>query len=210
MQEIVESLRNSVIIGDREETKKLVEKALKSGMSAKEILDALTSGMNEIGRRFEDGEIFLPEVMLAADAMYAGLEILEPELLKGGETSKLGKVVIGTVEGDIHDIGKNIVKIMLQGAGFEVYDLGKDVPCEDFVNKAKEVKADIIGVSALMSTTTPGQKRVAEIAKEEGLKVEIMVGGACTTPEWAQNIGAHYAANATEAVKLAKSLVDRR
>jgi dimethylamine corrinoid protein len=210
MQEIVELLKNGVIVGDKEGVKKLVEEALKSGMSARDVLDALTNGMNEIGRRFEDGEIFLPEVMLAADAMYAGLEILEPELLKGGETSKLGKVVIGTVEGDIHDIGKNIVKIMLQGAGFEVYDLGKDVPCENFVEKAKEVKANIIGVSALMSTTTPGQKRVAEIAKEEGLKVEIMVGGACTTREWAESIGAHYAPNATEAVKIARSLVSRR
>jgi len=208
-EEILERIKRSVVEGNAEEARSAAEEGLKKGLSAHTILDALVAGMNVISKRFEDGEIFLPEVMMAADAMIAGISVIEPELTRGGGTAKLGKVVIGTVEGDIHDIGKNLVAIMLKGAGFEVFDLGKDVPVEKFVEKAKEVDAQIIAVSALMSTTTPGQKRVVEAAKEAGIypKVKIMVGGACTTPEWAQQIGAHYAPNAAEAAKLAKSLV---
>lgn len=209
MKSLLDEIKEAVVKGDTEKAKEAATKALASGVPAKEILNALIAGMNEISKLFDDGEIFLPEVMLAADAMYAGLGVIEPELSRAGLSTKLGKVVIGTVEGDIHDIGKNIVKIMLQGAGFEVYDLGKDVPCENFVKKAKEIGADIIGVSALMTTTTPGQKKVVELVREEGLNVKVMVGGACTTREWAESIGAHYARNASEAVVVARQLVGR-
>lgn len=178
-------------------------------MPAKTILNSLTSGMNIIGQRFEDGEIFLPEVMCAADAMTSGIALLEPILVKQGTTAAKGKVVIGTVEGDIHDIGKNLVGIMLKGNGFQVFDLGKDVPVASYVHKAKEVDANVIGISALMSTTTPGQRKVIEIAKEEGIygKVKFIVGGACTTPEWAESIGAAYASNAAEAVRVIQGIV---
>ncbi len=208
-EELLERIRNAVVNGDVETAKEGVKKGLEANIPAKELLNALLEGMNIVGDLFDKGEYFLPQVMLAADAMTESIKILEPELTKGGEATSAGKVVIGTIEGDIHDIGKNLVAIMLRGNGFEVYDLGKDVPAEEFIKKAKEVSADIIAVSALMSTTTPGQKKVVEAAKEEGIysKVKIMVGGACTTPEWAEKIGAYYAPDASEAAKLAKKLV---
>ncbi len=186
-----------------------MNESLSLGMSAKSILDHLVSGMNVIGQRFEDGELFLPEVMLAAEAMVAGISLLEPILAQQGLNASKGRVVIGTVEGDIHDIGKNLIGIMLKGNGFQVFDLGKDVPVANYVAKAKEVNADVVGISALMSTTTPGQRKVIELAKEEGIygKVRFIVGGACTTPEWAEKIGASYATNAAEAVRVIQSLI---
>jgi len=206
---MVNTLREIIIAGDQNGAKVAVQESLSIGMSAKNILDHLVSGMNVIGQRFEDGEIFLPEVMLAADAMTAGISLLEPVLAQQGFNTSKGKVVIGTVEGDIHDIGKNLIGIMLRGNGFQVFDLGKDVPVATYVIKAKEVCANVVGISALMSTTTPGQKKVIEMAKEEGIygKVKFIVGGACTTPEWAEKIGASYATNAAEAVRVIQSLV---
>lgn len=206
-----EKIKNAVIEGDVETVKTLVAKLLKEGIPAKEVLDALVDGMNVVSKKFDDGEIFLPEVMAAADAMTAGMSILEPELAKTGATSKLGTVVIGTVEGDIHDIGKNLVAMMLKGAGFEVYDLGRDVKVDKYWEVAKEKNADIVAVSALMSTTTVNQRRVVEAGKECGLypKVKVMVGGACTTPEWAEKIGAYYAENAAKAVEVARKLVGK-
>ncbi len=206
---MVNTLREIIIAGDQNGAKVAVQESLSIGMSAKNILDHLVSGMNVIGQRFEDGEIFLPEVMLAADAMTAGISLLEPVLAQQGFNTSKGKVVIGTVEGDIHDIGKNLIGIMLRGNGFQVFDLGKDVPVATYVIKAKEVCANVVGISALMSTTTPGQKKVIEMAKEEGIygKVKFIVGGACTTPEWAEKIGASYATNAAEAVRVIQSLI---
>lgn len=207
----LEKIKSAVIAGDVETAKREVQEGLKEGIPAKTLLDALVEGMNVVAKRFDEGEIFLPEVMVAADAMTAGLNILEPELTRSGTKAKLGTVVIGTVEGDIHDIGKSIVSYMLKGAGFEVIDIGKDVKVERYWEVAKEKKADIVAVSALMSTTTLNQKRVVEAGKEAGLypKVKVLVGGACTTPEWAQSIGAFYAKDAVEAVEVARKIVGK-
>jgi len=207
----LEKIKSAVIEGDVETVEREVREGLKEGVSAKTLLDALVEGMNVISKRFEDGEIYLPEVMVAAEAMIAGLNIVEPELTKSGVKTKLGTVVIGTVEGDIHDIGKTIVGYMLRGAGFEVIDLGKDVKVERYWEVAKEKNADIVAVSALMTTTTLNQRRVVEAGKEAGLypKVKVLVGGACTTPEWAQSIGAFYGKDASEAVEVARKVVGR-
>jgi dimethylamine corrinoid protein len=166
--------------------------------------------MNEVGVRFERGKLFLPHVMMAADAMTAGVNALNDLMPEGSANSKLGVIVNGTVEGDVHDIGKSIVSTMLQSAGFEVYDIGRDVPIKNFVQKAKEVNADMIGLSALMTTTLPGQRDVIELLKEEGLreKIKVMIGGAPATQAWADKIGADcYAENASEAVAKAKELL---
>jgi methanogenic corrinoid protein MtbC1 len=153
-------LKNAVIQGDADTAKSGVNEALRSGMSAKDTLEALVSGMNVIAKQFEDAEIYLPQVMVAADAMIAGIDILEPELAKTGKTAGMGKVVIGTVQGDIHDIGKTICAIMLRGAGFQIFDLGRDVKIDLYWDTAKANDADIVAVSALMSTTTLFQRNV--------------------------------------------------
>jgi dimethylamine corrinoid protein len=166
--------------------------------------------MNQVGVLFERGKLFLPHVMMAADAMTAGVAALKDLMPEGSASSKMGVIVNGTVEGDVHDIGKSIVSTMLQSAGFEVHDIGRDVPIKDFVKKAKEVNANMIGLSALMTTTLPGQKGVIELLKEEGMrdKVKVMVGGAPATQAWADKIGADcYAENASEAVAKAKELL---
>jgi dimethylamine corrinoid protein len=167
--------------------------------------------MNEVGVLFERGKLFLPHVMMAADAMSAGVELLQDELGSGeGAAEKLGVIVNGTVEGDVHDIGKAIVSTMLQAAGFEVHDIGRDVPLQNFIDKAKEVNADMIGLSALMTTTLQGQKEVIELLKENGMRdgIKVMVGGAPATDAWAKKIGADcYAENASEAVTKAKELL---
>jgi dimethylamine corrinoid protein len=167
--------------------------------------------MNEVGVLFERGKLFLPHVMMAADAMSAGVELLQDELASGeGAAEKLGVIVNGTVEGDVHDIGKAIVSTMLQAAGFEVHDIGRDVPLQNFIDKCKEVDADMVGLSALMTTTLPGQKEVIELLKENGMRdgIKVMVGGAPATDAWAKKIGADcYAENASEAVTKAKELL---
>jgi dimethylamine corrinoid protein len=187
-----------------------VEKA-KEVMEPAEIIEkGLAAGMNQVGALFERGKLFLPHVMMAADAMTAGVKILEAEMPAGTETKKLGVIVNGTVEGDVHDIGKSIVSTMLQSAGFEVHDIGRDVPIKDFVEKTKEVNANMIGISALMTTTMQGQREVIELLKEEGMRerVKVMVGGAPATQAWADKIGADcYAENASEAVAKAKELL---
>ncbi|UGV41824.1 B12-binding domain-containing protein [Methanococcoides orientis] len=179
---------------------------------AVELIDnGLAAGMNEVGVLFERGKLFLPHVMMAADAMSAGVELLQDELASGeGASSKLGVIVNGTVEGDVHDIGKAIVSTMLQAAGFEVHDIGRDVPLQNFIDKCKEVNADMVGLSALMTTTLQGQKEVIELLKENGMRdgIKVMVGGAPATDAWAKKIGADcYAENASEAVVKAKELL---
>lgn len=180
-------------------------------MDPAEIIEkGLAEGMNEVGIRFERGKLFLPHVMMAADAMTAGVDALKELMPEGASGSKLGVIVNGTVEGDVHDIGKAIVSTMLQSAGFEVHDIGRDVPTRKFIEKAKEVNADMIGISALMTTTLQGQRDVIELLKEEGMrdKVKVMVGGAPATQAWADKIGADcYAENASEAVAKAKELL---
>ena len=209
-EELLHELSDAIISCKKDRVLAAVEKARKT-MEPAEIIDkGLAAGMNQVGTLFERGKLFLPHVMMAADAMTAGVKLLEADMPAGTGTKKLGVIVNGTVEGDVHDIGKSIVSTMLQSAGFEVYDIGRDVPIKNFIDKAKEVNANMIGVSALMTTTLQGQREVIELLKEEGMreKVKVMVGGAPATQAWADKIGADcYAENASEAVTKAKELL---
>ncbi|MEM2842853.1 MAG: corrinoid protein [Candidatus Bathyarchaeia archaeon] len=188
-----------------------VEKALEKGFSPLEVINALSNGMREIGDKFARLELFLTDLMMAGDTMKAALEILLPKIPKDKTVSK-GKIVIGTVKGDIHEIGKNIVSAMLTASGFEVYDLGKDVSASKFLEEAEKFKANIIGASALMTTTIPALKDLIEYVKAKGLrnKYKIIVGGGAVTKEYAEEIGADaYAENAVEAVKTIKNLIEK-
>ena len=209
-EELIKELSDAIISCKKDKTLEAVEKA-RGQMPAVEIIDkGLAAGMNEVGVMFERGKLFLPHVMMAADAMSAGVEALQDEMAGGEAGEKLGVIVNGTVEGDVHDIGKAIVSTMLQAAGFEVHDIGRDVPLQNFIDKIKETNADMVGLSALMTTTLTGQKDVIELLKEEGLRdsVKVMVGGAPATQAWADKIGADcYAENASEAVAKAKELL---
>jgi len=185
----------------------LTRDAVEKNVPPKEILNSgLIAGMNVVGEKFKNHDIFLPDVLLAARAMNGAMEILKPLLVKEGIPIR-GKVVIGSVKDDLHDIGKNLVAILLKGAGFEVIDLGNDVPAEKFIRVAKEENAHVIGMSALLTTTMPLMKKVVELAKDEGLfgKVRIIIGGAPVSKEYALEIGAdaysYDGANAVETVK---------
>ncbi|MDO9517792.1 MAG: dimethylamine corrinoid protein MtbC [Methanosarcinaceae archaeon] len=210
-EEIFKELADAVVSCKKDVVDAAVEKARSEGIEPAEIIEkGLAAGMNEVGIMFERGKLFLPHVMLAAGAMESGVKILESDMPKGTVSKKLGVIVNGTVEGDVHDIGKSIVSTMLQSAGFEVHDIGRDVPLQDFIDKIKETNADMVGLSALMTTTLPGQKEIIEMLKEQGLrdKVKVMVGGAPATENWAKKIGADcYAENASEAVARAKELL---
>lgn len=206
MNEIFESLQQ----GDHENAATLTRQAVEKGIPAKAILDGgLIAAMDVVGERFREHEIFLPDVLLAAKAMYAGLDVLQP-LLLDEEIPTLGKVVIGSVRGDLHDIGKNLVGIMLRGAGFEVIDLGNDVAPERFVDAAAEEGARVIGMSALLTTTMPAMKAVVELVEERGLSddVKTIVGGAPVSADFAREIGADaYGFDAANAVVRVKELV---
>jgi len=210
-EETFKELADAVISCKKEAVDAAVEKARSEGIEPAEIIEkGLAAGMNEVGILFERGKLFLPHVMLAAGAMESGVSILEADMPTDAASKKLGVIVNGTVEGDVHDIGKSIVSTMLQSAGFEVHDIGRDVPLQNFIDKIKETNADMVGLSALMTTTLPGQKEVIEMLKEQGLrdKVKVMVGGAPATENWANKIGADcYAENASEAVTKAKELL---
>lgn len=173
------------------------------------IMDGLVDGMNRASAMYEEEEYFVSELLLCSDAMYAGLKVLRSHLPSGGDDNKV-KAVIGVVEGDTHDIGKNLVKIMLETAGFEMHDLGRDVPIESFISKTKEVGAKLICLSTLMTTTMPGMARVIERLKEENMRddVIVMIGGGPLSAAYAEKIGADaYSRNAVEAVKVAKQLL---
>jgi dimethylamine corrinoid protein len=175
-----------------------------------EIIDALAAGMNEVGIRFERGKLFLPHVMVAADAMTAGVKLVQQDLPKQAAEVKKVVIVMGTVEGDVHDIGKSIVSTMLQCAGYDVHDLGRDVPSRKFVDEAKEFNAKAVGMSALMTTTLASQVEVIDMLKEEGMrsKMKVMVGGAPANQAWADKIGADaYGQNASDAVHKANALL---
>jgi len=209
---LVSTLKNQLLAFDSDRFVETVKKQIDQGYDPIEIVNALTEVLKEVGKKFESGEIFLVHLVTAGDAAKrATLEVLEPLIKKSsGKREALGKVVIGTVAGDIHDIGKNIVAMMLFTAGFEVYDIGKDVPTEDFVKKARESDADIVALSALLTTTLPAQRDVIEALKKAGLreKVKILVGGAPATAKWAEEAGADgYGEDAIEAVKVAKELL---
>ncbi len=197
---LLSEIADAVISCKKDKVLEAVAKA-KAEIPPEEIIEkGLSAGMNQVGVLFERGKLFLPHVMIAADAMTAGVKMLEEEMPAGTQEKKLGVIVNGTVEGDVHDIGKSIVSTMLQSAGFEVHDIGRDVPVRNFIEKAKEVDADMIGISALMTTTLQGQREIIEMLKEEGLRnrVKVMVGGAPATQAWADKIGADcYAENAS-------------
>ncbi len=204
-------MKELVQAGEADKLKELIQKALAGKVPAMEIIEkALRPAMEEVGQKFETLEIFLPEMIMAADAMSAGVELLRPQLAASGGEKKVGKVVLGTVSGDVHRIGKDIVRIMLEGAGFEVADAGHDVPDDTFLAKVKELKPDVLGLSALMTTTMQNIPRVIEALKAEGLraKVKVIVGGAPVLPDWAKQIGADgYGENAVQAVSVSKKLV---
>ena len=213
MQEIFEELKQGVIDGDEDIISELAQKVVDEGISPVDaVQQGLIKGIEVIGEAWKAGEAFLPDVMMSAEAMKAGLGILEPEIAKLGmsEGESKGKIVLGTVEGDIHDIGKNITGAMFTAAGYKVYDLGTDIKAEDFVAKAQEVNADIIGASALLTTTMIGQKQLIEYLKEHNLrdKFKVFVGGGPTSQLWADEIGADgWAETADEAVELAGQIL---
>lgn len=208
--EIINEISEFLQKGRAKNVKKLVEEALEQGLDPKEILnEGLLSGMMIIGGKFKRNEVFVPEVLVAARAMSAGLAILEPKLIEVGN-EPVGKAVIGTVKGDLHDIGKNLVAMMLKGAGFEVTDLGTDVEPDTFIAKAEEIGADVIGMSALLTTTMPGMQDLVETLKEKGLrdKYIVMVGGAPVNEAFAEQIGAdYYTPDAPSAAEAAKEAV---
>jgi 5-methyltetrahydrofolate--homocysteine methyltransferase len=208
--EILEKISESLQRGEHEQVAQLTKQAIDAGLSATKILnDGLLPGMAVIGRRFGAHEIFLPEMLLAARAMNAGIDLLKP-LFIAGEMPTQGKVVIGTVKGDLHDIGKNLVGIMLKGAGFEVVDVGSDVAAEVFVDAAEAEKASVVGLSALLTTTMTGMKEVVDLVKARGLqdKVKIIVGGAPLSKAFADEIGADaYGYDAGNAVEIVKELI---
>ena len=210
MSAIIEEISSFLQKGRSKNVKALVQQALDEGMDPKEILnDGLLGGMMIIGEKFKNNEVFVPEVLVAARAMNAGIMILEPKLVEVGN-EPVGKAVIGTVKGDLHDIGKNLVTMMLKGAGFEIHDLGVDVEAEAFIEKAEEIHADIICMSALLTTTMPNMKNVIDLLEEKGLrdKYTVMVGGAPVNDNFAKQIGADfYTPDAATCAEVAKKAV---
>lgn len=201
-------LTEAVKTGKRKDAKQITQEALDAQVPPGDILEALKSGMDDVGRRFKANEIFVPEVLVAARAMKTSMELLEPVLLASGLQPE-HKVVIGTVEGDLHDIGKNLVAMMLKGAGFEVIDLGTNVTPDAFIEAVKVHGAKVVGLSALLTTTMPAMKTTVKKIKEGGLAVKVMVGGAPITDAFAKEIGADaYSADAASAVDVARSLVE--
>jgi len=204
----LKALADAVIRGDQKKAVEITKAAIKEGMAPKSVLDkGLIAGMDTVGSRFKKNEIYIPEVLIAARAMKMAMEILEPELIKAG-VEPVGKLLIGTVQGDLHDIGKNLVAMMLKGAGFEVIDLGVDVGPEKFIEQVKTSKAQLIGMSALLTTTMPGMERTIKALKQAGVSAKVMIGGAPVTQDYADRIGADgFAPDAASAVDMAKSLV---
>jgi len=209
MADILQEMASSLYGGEQEEVARMVQGALDQGMSAAEILsNGLIAGMDQVGRDFKAGDLFVPEVLVAARAMSVGMDVLRP-LLATGDVSSAGKCVIGTVKGDLHDIGKNLVKMMLEGAGFETVDLGTDVGPVDFVEAVRKHQPNIVGLSALLTTTMVNMKTTIEALEEAGLRegLKIMVGGAPVTGAFAEKTGADaYAPDAATAVDVARDL----
>ena len=204
----LQALADAIIKGDQNTAVEITKTALSEGAAAKSVLDeGLIAGMDVIGARFKKNEVYIPEVLIAARAMKMAMEVLEPELVKAG-VKPIGKLLIGTVQGDLHDIGKNLVAMMLKGAGFEVVDLGVDIGPDKFVEQAKASGAELIGMSALLTTTMPAMEKTIAALKEAGVSAKIMIGGAPVTQNYADRIGAHgYAPDAASAVDTAKGLV---
>jgi 5-methyltetrahydrofolate--homocysteine methyltransferase len=210
MSTIYEQLSTAILEGNNEITPTLVQKGLDEGLVPKDILDhGMVVGMNEVGARFKAGDMFVPEVLMSAEAMQAGLKILRPLLISSG-AQLIGKIVLGTVKGDLHDIGKNLVGMMCEGAGFDVIDLGFNVEPDKFIDAIKKHQPQIVGMSALLTTTMRAMAHTIKALEEAGLrdKVKVMVGGAPVDAEFARRIGADgYGSNAPAGVDLAKRLV---
>lgn len=212
MSEILKQLREVVILGEPDQARELAAQALEAGVAPlTAIEEALNPGMQVVGDRYESGEYFIPDLVMSAEAMKAAMGVFEPVLIARQEQRQvLGTVVIGTVEGDIHEIGKSLVATMLSAAGFQVHDLGVDVPASEFVKRVQETGANVVGLSALLTTTMLNQEAVIEALEEAGLReqVKVVIGGAPTSTDWAQTIGADaYAENANEAVGVVKGLL---
>jgi corrinoid protein of di/trimethylamine methyltransferase len=210
--ELFSAMRQTIVDGEAEQAADLARQALAQGIDPLAAIDqGFVPGVLYVGEQFGRGEMFLPDLMLAGEALKAAIAVLEPEMQKRGvQRQTLGKVVLGTVKGDIHEIGKTLVAAMLTAHGFAVYDLGVDVPFEQFAAKAREVGADLVGVSALLTTTMAGQRAVIKALEEANLRpqVKVMVGGAPVTRRWAEEIGADgYGEDAIAAVAVAKRLV---
>jgi dimethylamine corrinoid protein len=210
-QSILMELENGIKNLQQETTVEAARKALAAGVSPVEAIEqGLAKGIRVVGEKFEKKEMFVVELIYAASIMEEAIKVLEPEMKKSKEKRHaIATVVLGTVSGDIHDIGKNLVRIMLEAGGFEVYDIGKDVPTENFVSKARETSAGIVGASSLMTTTVEMQKEVIDTLRAAGVSAPVMVGGAAVSEEWAKEIGATYSSDAGSAVTTAKGLLGR-
>ena len=210
MEELFEKMAEVLIAGKMEEVKSLTQEALDKGAAARDVLDkGLLAGMDVVGQRFKAGDMFIPEVLLCARCMHGAMDILNP-LLSEGDAAGVGTYLIGTVEGDLHDIGKNLVSMMIEGAGFQVIDLGTNITAQQFVDAVKEHQPDILGMSALLTTTMPRMEETIQALKEAGIRdqVKIMAGGAPVTQEFVDKIGGDaYGANAASATEKAKELV---
>ena len=205
----LKELYTAILEGQRDEAKEYVEAALREGVPAGEVLDVMVNAMGEVGELFEEGEYFVPEMLIAARAMKTGMEILKPELVDA-DIQPIGKIVAGTVKGDLHDIGKNLVCMMLESTGFQVVDLGTDVSPEAFIAAVLEHQPDFVAMSALLTTTMPNMETTIAALNTAGLRgaVRVLIGGAPVTQGYADKIGADgYASDASRAVKLAKTLL---
>ena len=212
--ELFIAMAQSVIDGEPEEAERLAEQSLRAGIDPLVSINrGFVAGVSFVGEQFSCGEMFLPDLVLAGDAMKRAVAVLEPEMARRGTTREvLGKVVLCTVEGDIHDIGKTLVGTMLSATGFEVIDMGVNVPIDELIEKAREVEADIVGVSALLTTTMVKQKTVVDKLKAAGLhpRIKVLIGGAPVTKDWANQIGADgFSEDAIGAVAVAKSMVGK-
>jgi dimethylamine corrinoid protein len=210
-QSILMELENGVKNLQQEAVVEATKKAIAAGVSPVDAIEnGLAKGIRYVGEKFEKKEMFVVELIYAATIMEEAIKILEPEMKKSKEKRHaIAVVVLGTVAGDIHDIGKNLVRIMLEAGGFEVHDIGKDAPTETFVSKSKETTAGLVGASSLMTTTVEAQKDVVDALRAAGIKAPVMVGGAAVSEEWAKEIGATYSSDAGSAVNTAKSLLGK-
>jgi corrinoid protein of di/trimethylamine methyltransferase len=211
-ERLLEEMSKAIVSGLADRARELAEEALKEGMDPLTAIEqGFKPGMDVVGEEFARGELFIPDLVMSGEAMKTAIAILEPELIRRKQQRKvLGTVVIGTVQGDIHEIGKTLVSTMLAASGFDVHDLGVDVSTQQFMDAVRKVNANVLGMSALLTTTLPNQEKVILSLKEAGLReqVKVIIGGVPTSPEWAEEIGADgYAENATEAVEVVKGLL---
>ena len=214
-EEFLNSVRKAIEEGNKDDAVQLAKRAISEKMDLNDVIEkGYIQGIQKVVKLWEEGEYFLPELIMSAECMKAAMQIMQPELEKAQiDVRSAGKIVIGTVEGDIHDIGKNLVASILSANGFDVVDLGADVNLETFIEKAEEVNANLICLSALLTTTMTGQKKLIELLKEKGLygRFKVMVGGAPVNQKWADDIGADgYSENALTAVGAAKKLVEEK